>query len=155
MPCVTVSELFRDFVAQFGPQAFDACFKCLVTYFGAVLSHNLESTGCLDGIIGQAYLDISVQFVPCFPWQGVRHHVADLFFLPLGKHQHEVLSVHLVDGFEGQVEQYVGVAVLFAAGAAGDLYLAAALLRMPADALMYDSDARHCYVFYPEAGDPA
>jgi hypothetical protein len=43
------------------------------------------------------------------------------------------------------------VAVLFnTAGAAGDLYLAASLLRMPADALMYDSDARHCYVFYPE-----
>jgi len=46
------------------------------------------------------------------------------------------------------------VALLFnTAGAAGDLYLAAALLRMPADAVMYDSDVRHCYVFYPENGE--
>lgn len=45
------------------------------------------------------------------------------------------------------------IALVFnTAGAAGDLYLAISLLRMPADALMYDSDARHCYVFYPETG---
>lgn len=42
------------------------------------------------------------------------------------------------------------VGLLFnTAGAAGDVYLLVALLRMPADALLYDSDARHSYVFYP------
>lgn len=43
------------------------------------------------------------------------------------------------------------VGLLFnTAGAAGDVYFLVALLRMPADALLYDSDARHSYVFYPE-----
>lgn len=43
------------------------------------------------------------------------------------------------------------VGLLFnTAGAAGDVYLLVALLRMPADALLYDSDARHGYVFYRE-----
>ncbi|WP_332897241.1 DUF3267 domain-containing protein [Haladaptatus sp. CMSO5] len=38
------------------------------------------------------------------------------------------------------------------AGAAGDLYLIARLLRMPAGTLLYDSDTRNSYVFYPESG---
>ncbi|EMA05555.1 Putative zincin peptidase [Haloarcula vallismortis] len=43
------------------------------------------------------------------------------------------------------------VALLFnTAGAAGDLYLVAMLLRTPAGSLMYDSDIRHSYIFYPE-----
>lgn len=44
------------------------------------------------------------------------------------------------------------LALLFnTAGAAGDLYLVATLLRTPAGSLMYDSDIRHSYVFYPES----
>lgn len=44
------------------------------------------------------------------------------------------------------------VALLFdTAGAAGDLYLVVRLLRMPDGTLLYDSDARHSYVFYPTA----
>ncbi len=44
------------------------------------------------------------------------------------------------------------VALLFnTLGAAGDLYFLAHLLRMLADALLYDSDIRHSYVFYPES----
>jgi len=43
------------------------------------------------------------------------------------------------------------LALLFnTAGAAGDLYLVATLLRTPAGSLMYDSDIRHSYIFYPE-----
>ncbi|NHN40770.1 DUF3267 domain-containing protein [Halorubellus sp. JP-L1] len=38
-------------------------------------------------------------------------------------------------------------------GAAGDLYLVATLLRMPGDVLLYDSDARHSYVFYRGGGE--
>jgi hypothetical protein len=34
-------------------------------------------------------------------------------------------------------------------GAAGDVYLLARLLRMPRETLLYDSDIRHSYVFYP------
>jgi hypothetical protein len=43
---------------------------------------------------------------------------------------------------------FVGL-VFNTAGAAGDLYLVARLLRMPPNALLYDSDARHSYVYYP------
>ncbi|MFU1783484.1 DUF3267 domain-containing protein [Haloarcula japonica] len=44
------------------------------------------------------------------------------------------------------------LALLFnTAGAAGDLYLVATLLRTPAGSLMYDSDIRHSYMFCPEA----
>jgi hypothetical protein len=44
------------------------------------------------------------------------------------------------------------VALLFnTAGAAGDLYLVAALLRTPSGSLMYDSDIRHSYLFSPES----
>jgi uncharacterized membrane protein YkvI len=42
------------------------------------------------------------------------------------------------------------VALLFnTLGAVGDLYLLAHLLRMPPGTLLYDSDMRHSYVFYP------
>jgi hypothetical protein len=44
---------------------------------------------------------------------------------------------------------FVGL-VVNTAGAAGDVYLVATLLRLPRDALLYDSDARHGYVYYPE-----
>jgi hypothetical protein len=44
------------------------------------------------------------------------------------------------------------VALLFnTAGAAGDLYLVAVLLRAPSGSLMYDSDIRHSYIFTPES----
>lgn len=39
------------------------------------------------------------------------------------------------------------------AGAAGDLYLVARLLALPRGTLLYDSDIRHMYVFYPETDD--
>ncbi|WP_227131322.1 DUF3267 domain-containing protein [Halorubellus salinus] len=43
------------------------------------------------------------------------------------------------------------VGLLFnTAGATGDVYLVATLLGLPDDALLYDSDARHSYVFHPE-----
>lgn len=48
------------------------------------------------------------------------------------------------------VAAFLGL-VFNTAGAAGDLYLVAKLLRMPEDALLYDSDVRHMYVFNPEA----
>jgi hypothetical protein len=44
------------------------------------------------------------------------------------------------------------LALLFnTAGAAGDLYSVATLLRTPAGSLTYDSDIRHSYIFCPEA----
>jgi hypothetical protein len=44
------------------------------------------------------------------------------------------------------------VALLFnTAGAAGDLYFIAVLLRAPSGTLMYDSDIRHSYIFHPES----
>ena len=42
------------------------------------------------------------------------------------------------------------VFVVNTSGAIGDLYLAWRLLRMPEGALLYDVDARHSYLFYPE-----
>ncbi len=42
--------------------------------------------------------------------------------------------------------------LLNTAGAAGDLYLVARILRMPEGTLLYDSDIRHMYAFYPEEG---
>mgnify|MGYP000123809052 CR=1 FL=1 len=42
--------------------------------------------------------------------------------------------------------------VFNAVGAVGDLYYTAVLLRSPPGTLFYDSDVRHCYIFYP-AGD--
>lgn len=44
---------------------------------------------------------------------------------------------------------FVGL-VFNTAGATGDVYLLATLLRMPDGTLLYDSDVRHSYVFYPE-----
>lgn len=50
---------------------------------------------------------------------------------------------------------FVFLALVFnAAGAVGDLYIAARMLRMPAGTLMYDSDIRHSYVFYPARPAP-
>lgn len=46
---------------------------------------------------------------------------------------------------------FVGLA-FNTAGAAGDVYLVARLLRMPDGTLLYDGDAHHSYVFYPESG---
>lgn len=44
------------------------------------------------------------------------------------------------------------VGLLFnTAGAAGDLYFIAHLLRMPTGTLLYDSDIRHSYVFSPKS----
>lgn len=43
---------------------------------------------------------------------------------------------------------FVGL-VFNTAGAAGDLYLVARLLRMPPGTLLYDSDPTHSLVFYP------
>lgn len=44
------------------------------------------------------------------------------------------------------------VALLFnTLGAVGDLYLLGHLLRMPAGTLLYDSDIRHSYVYYPSS----
>lgn len=44
------------------------------------------------------------------------------------------------------------IALLFnTAGAAGDLYLVAVLLHSPSGTIMYDSDIRHSYIFYPES----
>ncbi|WP_435179928.1 DUF3267 domain-containing protein [Halorussus sp. AFM4] len=42
------------------------------------------------------------------------------------------------------------VLVVNTSGAIGDLYLSWRLLRMPEDALLYDVDIRHSYIFYPE-----
>lgn len=44
---------------------------------------------------------------------------------------------------------FVGL-VFNTAGAAGDLYLFAYLLRLPEGTLLYDGDMRHSYVFEPE-----
>jgi hypothetical protein len=41
--------------------------------------------------------------------------------------------------------------VINAAGASGDLYIVAYLLRRPAGTLLYDSDVRHSYVFEPDS----
>ena len=42
------------------------------------------------------------------------------------------------------------VLVVNTSGAVGDLSLAWRLLRMPPETLLYDVDARHSYIFYPE-----
>ena len=42
------------------------------------------------------------------------------------------------------------VLVVNTSGAVGDLYLTWRLLRMPPETLLYDVDARHSYIFYPE-----
>ncbi|MBV0924800.1 DUF3267 domain-containing protein [Halomicroarcula limicola] len=44
------------------------------------------------------------------------------------------------------------IALVFnTAGAAGDVYLVTRLLRLPAGSLLYDSDIRHSYIYYPES----
>ncbi|UPV73085.1 DUF3267 domain-containing protein [Halorussus limi] len=43
------------------------------------------------------------------------------------------------------------VLVVNTGGAIGDLYLSWRILRMPEGTLLYDIDARHSYVYYPEA----
>jgi hypothetical protein len=45
------------------------------------------------------------------------------------------------------------VLVVNTSGAIGDLFIAWRLLRMPEGTLMFDVDARHSYVYYPEASD--
>lgn len=42
------------------------------------------------------------------------------------------------------------VLVVNTSGAIGDLYITWRLLRMPPGTLLYDVDARHSYIFYPE-----
>jgi hypothetical protein len=60
------------------------------------------------------------------------------------------LAVLALFGPSGALAFAAFVAPVFdTAGAAGDRYLVARLLRMPDGTLPYDSDLRHSYVFVP------